>query len=194
MRTAASCDWQAYNTGPDKDVLIGARFQAFYACDKGTDLGVKSWPPDAWKIGGGNVWGWITYDAELDALYHGTGNPGPWNAEQRPGDNKWTTGIFRARSGHRRRALVLPDLAPRRARLRRHQRADPARHALRRHMHKVLIHLDRNGYVYVIDRTDGQVLSADPFGPVNSSKGVDLKTGRPIVNPDKETKVGETVA
>ena len=60
-------------------------------------------------------------------------------------------------------------------------------------MHKVLVHLDRNGYVYVIDRTNGQVLSADPFGPVNTSKGVDLQTGRPIVNPDKETKLGETV-
>ena len=55
------------------------------------------------------------------------------------------------------------------------------------------MHMDRNGYVYVIDRTNGQVLSADPYGPVNSSKGVDLQTGRPIVNPDKETKVGETV-
>ena len=46
---------------------------------------MKIWPPEAWKIGGGNVWGWITYDAELNAIYHGTGNPGPWNAEQRPG-------------------------------------------------------------------------------------------------------------
>ena len=40
------------------------------------DCGVSTWPPQAWKIGGGNVWGWITYDAELNAVYHGTGNPG----------------------------------------------------------------------------------------------------------------------
>jgi len=86
--------WKAYNTGPDKDVLIGKDFKPFYASDKGTDLGVKSWPPEAWKIGGGNVWGWINYDAELDSIYHGTGNPGPWNALQRPGANKWTSGIF----------------------------------------------------------------------------------------------------
>jgi glucose dehydrogenase len=39
--------WQAYNTGPDKDVLIGARFKPFYDSEKGTDLGVKTWPPDA---------------------------------------------------------------------------------------------------------------------------------------------------
>ncbi|WP_254062360.1 nitrate/nitrite transporter [Acidobacterium sp. S8] len=44
--------WQAYKTGPDKDVLIGDRFKPFYASDKGTDLGVKTWPPDAWRVGG----------------------------------------------------------------------------------------------------------------------------------------------
>src|SRR3984885_5457127 len=86
--------WRAYNAGPDKDVLIGAEFRPFYAGDKGTDLGVTSWPTDAWKIGGGTSWGWINYDAEFDAVYYGVGNPGPWNAEQRPGDNKWTTGVF----------------------------------------------------------------------------------------------------
>jgi glucose dehydrogenase len=62
--------------------------------DQGQNLGVTSWPPEAWKIGGGTVWGWISYDPELDLIYHGTGNPGPWNPEQRPGDNKWTSGIF----------------------------------------------------------------------------------------------------
>ena len=58
------------------------------------DLGVKTWPSDAWKIGGGTVWGWISYDADLDLVYYGTSNPGPWNAEQRPGDNKFTSGLF----------------------------------------------------------------------------------------------------
>ena len=52
--------WRAYSTGPDKDVLIGPNFKPFYASDRGTDLGVKSWPPDQWKIGGGGVWGWIS--------------------------------------------------------------------------------------------------------------------------------------
>ena len=54
--------WRAYTAGPDKDVLIGPRFKPFYPQDRGQDLGVKSWPPDAWKIGGGAVWGWISYD------------------------------------------------------------------------------------------------------------------------------------
>jgi lanthanide-dependent methanol dehydrogenase len=81
-------------SGPDAEVLIGQRFKPFYAQDRGTDLGVASWPPDAWRIGGGTVWGWLTYDPEAELLYHGTANPGPWNPEQRPGDNKWTAGIF----------------------------------------------------------------------------------------------------
>src|SRR5438067_5502921 len=50
--------WRAWSTGPDKDVLIGPDFKPFYAKDRGKDLGVKSWPADGWKIGGGNVWGW----------------------------------------------------------------------------------------------------------------------------------------
>lgn len=185
--------WRAYNTGPDTDVKIGPDFHPFYASDKGTNLGVTSWPPDAWKIGGGTVWGWVTYDPELKTVYSGIGNPGPWNEAQRPGDNKWTAGIF-ARDSATGAAHWFYQMNP-------HDEHDydgvneqilldmPFGGS----MHKVLIHLDRNGYVYVIDRTTGQVLSADPFGPVNSSKGVDLQTGRLIVNPDKETKVGRQV-
>jgi glucose dehydrogenase len=75
--TALSADdgslaWRAYSTGPDREVLIGKRFKPFYAQDWGTALGVASWPPDAWRIGGGTVWGWLTYDPEADLLYHGS--------------------------------------------------------------------------------------------------------------------------
>src|SRR3954468_22602066 len=54
--------WTAWNTGPDKDVLIGPNFKAFYSRDRGTDLGKTTWPGESWQTGGGNVWGWITYD------------------------------------------------------------------------------------------------------------------------------------
>src|SRR5690606_23000543 len=81
--------WQAYATGPDSDVLIGPRYRPFYAKDRGTDLGMRSWPGEAWRQGGGTAWGWISYDPTLNLIYYGTSNPGPWNAEQRPGDNKW---------------------------------------------------------------------------------------------------------
>lgn len=88
--------WRAYSTGPDADVLIGERFRPFYSQDRGKDLGVASWPPDASRIGGGTVWGWLTYDAEANLLYHGTANPGPWNPEQRPGDNNGPPASSRA--------------------------------------------------------------------------------------------------
>ncbi|HEY4773101.1 MAG TPA: PQQ-dependent dehydrogenase, methanol/ethanol family [Steroidobacteraceae bacterium] len=182
--------WKAFNTGPDRDVLIGPDFKPFYAGDRGTDLGVKTWPPQAWQIGGGNVWGWVTYDPELHTLYHGTGNPGPWNADQRPGDNKWTTGIF-ARDPANGTAHWYYQYNP-------HDNHDYdgineqllLDMPFAGKMQKVLIHMDRNGYVYVIERHTGQVLSADPYGTVNSSKGVDLQTGRLILNPDKATKLG----
>ncbi len=182
--------WKAFDTGPDRDVLIGSDFKPFYASDRGTDLGVKTWPPQAWQIGGGNVWGWVTYDPELKTLYHGTGNPGPWNADQRPGDNKWTTGIF-ARDPATGAAHWYYQYNP-------HDNHDYdgineqllLDMPFGGKMQKVLIHMDRNGYVYVIERHTGQVLSADPYGPVNSSKGVDLQSGRLIPNPDKATKLG----
>jgi PQQ-dependent dehydrogenase (methanol/ethanol family) len=182
--------WKAFDTGPDRDVLIGPDFKPFYASDRGTDLGVKTWPPQAWQIGGGNVWGWVTYDPELNTLYHGTGNPGPWNADQRPGDNKWTTGIF-ARDPASGQAHWYYQYNP-------HDNHDYdgineqllLDMPFAGKMQKVLIHMDRNGYVYVIERHSGQVLSADPYGSVNSSKGVDLQTGRLILNPEKATKLG----
>jgi PQQ-dependent dehydrogenase (methanol/ethanol family) len=185
--------WRAYNTGPDADVLIGAAFKPPYPSEQGKDLGVSSWPPEQWKIGGGSVWGWVTYDPELDAIYYGTGNPGPWNADQRPGDNKWTAGIF-ARDPATGAARWHYQLSP-------HDEHDYdgineqilLDMPFAGKMQKVLVHLDRNGYVYVIERNTGTVLSADPYGPVNSSKGVDLQTGRLIFNPDKATKLGDTV-
>ena len=83
---------------------------------------MKTWPPDAWKIGGGTVWGWISYDPELNLIYYGTGNPGPWNPEQRPGDNKWTCGIF-ARDADTGEAVWFYQMSPARPLgLRRRQR------------------------------------------------------------------------
>jgi PQQ-dependent dehydrogenase (methanol/ethanol family) len=185
--------WRAYNAGPDVDVLIGPDFKPHYAGEHGKDLGVKTWPQEAWKIGGAAVWGWVNYDAELDNIYYGVGNPGPWNQEQRPGDNKWTAGIF-ARSPESGAARWYDQYSP-------HDEHDYdgvneqilLDMPFAGKMQKVLIHPDRNGYVYVIERSTGTLLSADPFGPVNSTRGVDLQTGRPIINPAKQTKLGETV-
>jgi len=185
--------WKAYHTGPDADVLIGPNFKAFYPQDQGKDLGVASWPADAWKIGGGTMWGWISYDPDQNLIFYGTGNPGPWNPDQRPGDNKWTCGIF-ARNPDTGEARWFYQLTP-------HDLHDydgvneqilldlPINGQTR----KVLVRPDRNGYVYIIDRTTGQVLSANPFGYITSTKGVDLNTGRLLDNPEMKPEVGKVI-
>jgi PQQ-dependent dehydrogenase (methanol/ethanol family) len=86
--------WRAYNTGPDEETLMGADFHPFYPQDRGADLGVKTWPPDQWKLGGATVWGWFSYDPELNLIFYGTANPGVWNPDLRPGDNKWSCSII----------------------------------------------------------------------------------------------------
>jgi PQQ-dependent dehydrogenase (methanol/ethanol family) len=183
--------WRAYSTGPDKDVLIGANFKPFYAFDRGVDLGVKSWPPEAWKIGGGTVWGFVSYDPELDLLYYGTANPGPWNPAQRPGDNKWTSGVF-ARRPDTGEAIWFYQASP-------HDRHDydGVNESILVDLdwqgapRKLLLRADRNGYLYVMDRQNGQVLSATPFVHVTTSTGVDLQTGRLQYNPAKAPRGGE---
>ena len=180
--------WKAFNTGPDKDVLIGPRFKPFYAMDQGKDLGVKTWPPEAWKIGGAAVWGWLSYDPETRLVFYGTSNPGPWNPDQRPGDNKWSTGVF-ARDLNTGEAVWYYQSSP-------HDLfdhddineiilADIPWNGARR---AALLRPARNGFFYVHDRRTGQVLSATPYGYINSAKGVDLKTGRLIPVAAKEPK------
>jgi PQQ-dependent dehydrogenase (methanol/ethanol family) len=182
--------WRAWSTGPDRDVLIGPRFKPFYPSDRGADLGVHTWPSEGWKTGGGTVWGWISFDPALDLVYHGTANPGPWNAEQRPGDNKWTSGIF-ARDVDTGEAVWAYQWSP-------HDLWDydgvneqilldlPIGGTTRR----VLVRPERNGYIYVLDRVTGEVLSADPFAHITSTLGIDLKTGRPRENPRKKPAPG----
>jgi len=185
--------WRAYTTGPDKDVLIGSRFKPFYPQDRGRDLGVSTWPSDMWKYAGGGVWGWISYDPELNLIYYGTANPSPWNPEVRPGDNKWTAGIF-ARDPDTGEAVWAYQWSP-------HDLYDydgineqllldlPIKGRTR----KVLVRPERSGYIYVLDRETGEVLSADPYGYITTTKGVDLTTGRPIENPEKAPRTGEVV-
>jgi PQQ-dependent dehydrogenase (methanol/ethanol family) len=185
--------WKAWSTGPDKDVLIGSDFRPFYAMDQGKDLGITTWNSDQWKKGGGNVWGWVSYDPASNTVYYGTGNPGPWNPDQRPGDNKWTSGVF-ARDLDTGKARWYYQWSP---------------HDLYDHdginenilvdrdwqgsPRKLLLHPGRNGYMYVLDRLTGQVLAADPFVYINSSTGVNLKTGRLAMNPQKRTQTGKTI-
>jgi len=185
--------WRAYSTGPDKDVLIGPSFKPFYPQDRGKDLGVTSWPGSAWQIGGGTVWSFLSYDPSLDLVYYGTANPGPWNPERRPGANQWTSGIF-ARRPDNGEAVWFYQWSPHDL----HDYDGVNENVLvdltsGGQAKKVLLHADRNGYLYVVDRVTGQVLSADPFVHITTSTGVDLKTGKLVYNPEKEPRTGETV-
>jgi PQQ-dependent dehydrogenase (methanol/ethanol family) len=183
--------WIAYNSGPDADVRIGSDFKPFYAKDRGQDLGIKTWTADQWKRGGGTVWGWISYDPELNLIFYGTGNPGVWNPDMRPGENKWSITIW-ARDPETGYAKWAFQIEP-------HDGFDydeimenvlvdmPWRGKMR----KLLLHPGRTGFMFVLDRESGELLSAEKFEPVTWANGFDLKTGLPEENQDKRTHFGQ---
>ncbi|MES2405511.1 MAG: methanol/ethanol family PQQ-dependent dehydrogenase [Pseudomonadota bacterium] len=187
--------WTAYSTGPDKDVLIGNDFNPPYPEDKGPNLGETSWPNKAaWEIGGGPVWGWITYDPKLNLIYYGTGNPGPWNPYQRPGLNFWTCTLF-ARDPDTGMAKWAVQWNP-------HDEHDYdgvnenvlANITIDGQAREVLMHPDRNGFMYVQDRTTGKIISAQKFMPgANTIERINLVTGAPVVNPAKNPQLNKTV-
>ena len=178
--------WRAYSTGSDKDARIGADFKPFYDRLKGKDLGISTWPAGMWKHGAGSVWAWISFDPSLNLIYYGTSNPSPRVPDQRPGDNLWTSTIF-ARDVDSGMARWAYQTTP-------HDRWDYDAVnedilmdlAINGQERKVLVHFDRNAYAYTIDRATGEVLKASPFAYQNWSSGFDMKTGTPIVDPDKE--------
>ena len=180
--------WRAYSTGPDADVKIGAAFNPFYSFMKGKDLGASSWPKDAWKQGAGGVWAWLTYDPETNLLYYGTSNPGPRVPVQRPGYNLWTSTVF-ARDADTGDAKWAYQFTP-------HDQWDYdgvnenllIDMKIGGVMRKTLVHFDRNAFAYTIDRVTGEVLVANQFTTQNWSKGIDLKSGMPIVNPEMQPR------
>ncbi|HET7809922.1 MAG TPA: PQQ-dependent dehydrogenase, methanol/ethanol family [Steroidobacteraceae bacterium] len=183
--------WRAYNSGPDVDVKIGPGFKAFYPKDQGKDLGVSSWPANQWKLGGGTVWGWISYDPELNLIYYGSGNPGVWNPDLRPGDNKWSCSII-ARNpddGSARWAFqIVPHDAWDYDEIMENVLVDLNIGGQPR---KLLLHPGRSGFMFVLDRTNGELLSAEKFQQsTNWADGYDLKTGKPREVADKRTKFG----
>jgi PQQ-dependent dehydrogenase (methanol/ethanol family) len=186
--------WTAYSTGPDKDVLIGPNFKPFYKKDQGQNLGVSTWPPDQWKMGGGTIWGWVSYDPETNLIFYGTGNPGVWNADQRPGNNEFSCAIF-ARDADTGEAKWVYQIGP-------HDEWDydeimeniAVDMDWGGRMRKLLIHPARAGFMFVLDRETGEVLSAPKFVPsTNWAFGYNLKTGEPDQNPAKQTHLNKVV-
>ena len=182
--------WRAYNTGPDADVKIGPAFKAFYQKDQGKDLGVSTWPSDQWKLGGSTVWGWISYDPASNLFFYGTGNPGVWNPDMRVGDNKWSCAIMArdAESGELRWAYqIVAHDAWDYDEIMENMLVDMDWNGRPR---KLLIHPARTGFVFVLDRETGEVLSANTYEPTNWATSWDLKSGTPVEDSTKRTKYG----
>jgi len=186
--------WRAFSEGPDDELLVDPEKTTDLGKPIGKDSSLKTWQGDQWKIGGGCTWGWISYDPQLNLIYYGSGNPSTWNPKQRPGDNKWSMTIW-ARNPDNGVAKWVYQMTP-------HDEWDfdgvnemiLADLNIGGAARKVLVHFDRNGFGYTLDRTNGELLVAEKFDPkVNWATKVDMdknsKTyGRPLVVPQYSTE------
>lgn len=175
------------------DVNTGEQLWRFYTVpanpadgfeNQAMEAAAKTWTGEWWKYGGGGtVWDAIVYDDELDQLYIGVGNGSPWNAEVRSpegGDNLYLSSIVA--------------LNPDNGEYLWHYQETPAeswdytatQHIMLADMafdgqdRKVIWHAPKNGFFFVIDRTNGELLSAEPYSDVNWASHYDLETGRPV--------------
>jgi PQQ-dependent dehydrogenase (methanol/ethanol family) len=178
--------WRAYSEGPDSDTLMGSEFTGQH------NAGTSTWHGEQWKIGGGTTWGWYSYDPKLDLFYYGSGNPGTWDPSARPGDNKWSMTVFARHPGNGHAVwayqmtphdqwdydgvneMILADIKI-------HDQQVPA-----------LVHFDRNGFAFEIDRRNGKLMLAEKYDPsVNWATGFNLSNGRPNENVAMATREGK---
>ena len=187
--------WKAYSTGPDAEMLIDPQKTMTWTngamAPVGADSSLKTWQGEQWKTGGGTTWGWYSYDKALNLMYYGTGNPSTWNPAQRPGDNKWSMTIM-ARDVDTGQAKWVYQMTP-------YDEWDfdginemiLADINVKGKPTKALVHFDRNGFAYTLDRTTGALLVAEKYDPkVNWASHVDMKTGRPQVVKQYSTAAG----
>ena len=192
--------WRAYSMGPDEDILFNPEKTMSLGKPVGKDSSLKTWTGDQWKLGGGSIWGWYAWDPKLNLIYYGTGNPSTWNPAQRAGpdgkqiDQKWSMSIM-ARNPQTGEAAWAYQMTP----------FDEWDYDgvnemilvdnmdVKGKKHNVLVHFDRNGFGYTVDRESGIPLVAEKYDPaVNWSTGVDLDPksptyGRPAVVASKST-------
>ncbi|TFV80498.1 PQQ-dependent dehydrogenase, methanol/ethanol family [Bradyrhizobium frederickii] len=156
--------------------------------------GGDTWKGDTWKLGGGSTWITGSYDPELNTIYWGIGNPGPFNSAVRPGDNLYTCSVLA--------------LDPKTGKIKWHYQFSPnnpfdydavaemvlADMTIEGKPTKALLNANRNGFFYVLDRTNGKLLAANPYVKVNWATGIDMKTGRPIeTDISKDAREGKKV-
>jgi len=192
--------WRGFSVGPDDQTLMDPEKTTHLGKPVGKDSGTATWEGDQWKVGGGTTWGWYSYDPELDLVYYGTGNPSTWNPNQRPGDNRWSMTIF-ARDPDDGMAKWVYQMTP-------HDEWDfdgvnemiLADLDIGGSTVKSLVHFDRNGLGYTLNRETGELLVAEKYDPVvNWTSGVDMDKasanyGRPTVLDQYSTEVqGEDV-
>jgi PQQ-dependent dehydrogenase (methanol/ethanol family) len=191
--------WRAYSMGPDSDILVDPQKTMSLGKPVGADSSLKTWTGDQWKIGGGSTWGWYSYDADLNLVYYGTGNPSTWNPAQRAGpdgkqiDQKWSMTIF-ARNPDTGMAAWAYQMTPFDE-----WDYDGINEMILAELdfggtkRKTLTHFDRNGLGYTLDRGTGELLVAEKFDPaVNWTTGVVMdkaspQYGRPQVVPKMST-------
>lgn len=162
------------------DPETGKHLWRRYTIPAPNEPGGKTWPGDTWKHGGGATWLTGSYDPELDLVYWGVGNPGPWNSIIRKGDNLYTNSVLalRPKTGE---VVWHYQFTPN----------DPFDYdgvnelvhgdvTIGGTTHKAIMQANRNGFLYVIDRKSGKLLAANPYVKVTWAKGIDMKTGRPI--------------
>jgi alcohol dehydrogenase (cytochrome c) len=170
------------------DPETGAHLWRRYTIPARGERGNDTWPQDseAWEHGGGSAWITGSYDPDLDLTYWGIGNPAPWASQSRPGDNLYTSSVLalRPKTGEivwhyqftpndaydydATWELIIADI--------------PVEGRTR----KVVMQLNRNGFLYVLDRATGGLIAANAYEKVNWASHVDPETGRPA-----ETEVAQ---
>jgi lanthanide-dependent methanol dehydrogenase len=183
--------WNADSVGPDDQIKFDPEKTMVLGKPVGKDSSIKTWQGDQWKIGGGATWGWYSYDPQLNLVYYGSGNPSTWNPVQRPGDNKWSMTIF-ARDPDTGMAKWVYQMTP-------HDEWDYdgvnemilADIPVKGQPTKALVHFDRNGFGYTLNRETGALLVAEKFDPkVNWASSIDMTTGRPVGVKEYSTQAG----
>lgn len=177
------------------DPASGKHLWRTYTIPGPGEPGNDTWPGDTWKHGGGSTWITGSYDPELKTVYWGVGNAGPWNAMVRnPGDNLYTASVLA--------------LDPQSGKMKWHFQFSPndlydfdavadmvlANLDIGGKPTKALLNANRNGFFYVLDRTDGKLIAANKFiKTMNWATGID-ENGRPIESDlTKKVRAGETM-